>query len=37
MRETVPHTDGEFFQGKHDEIHPNYNAIADVDFRKEYV
>ena len=33
VRETVPYTDGEFFQGKHDEIFPNYNSIADTAFR----
>ena len=33
MRETVADTEGEFFQGKHDEIHPNYNSIADANFR----
>ena len=37
VRETVAYTEGEFFQGKHDEIHPNYNSIADVAFRKRYL
>ena len=37
VRETVPYADGEFFQGKHDEIFPNYNSIADTAFRKRSV
>jgi hypothetical protein len=37
VRETVPYTEGEFFQGKHVGIHPNYSSIADVKFRKWYV
>src|ERR1035437_8469283 len=37
VRETVPDTEGEFFQGKHVGIHPNYSSIADVKFRKQYL
>src|ERR1019366_5054127 len=34
VRETVSYAEGEFFQGKHDGIHPNYSSIADAKFRK---